>query len=120
MQVRFVLDESVDNNIVQKIRENFKGAIVISRDYPGIKDIEVIEIAQKSKSVIITEDKDFGEWVFAHNIRNISVILLRYDKKDRKTILSNILKLIKDNTVNLYGKYIVIRKDKIRIRDLIE
>ena len=31
----------------------------------GIKDEQIIEIAVKYDFLLLTEDKDFGEWVFA-------------------------------------------------------
>lgn len=32
----------------------------------------------KMNYAILTEDKDFGEWVFAHHVQGLSVLFLRY------------------------------------------
>lgn len=39
----------------------------------GMDDLEVIALAKQKGSVLITEDKDFGEWVFAHQISGLTI-----------------------------------------------
>ena len=68
--------------------------------------------------IIITEDKDFGEWVFAHNFDFISVILLRYHQKNLDDIIQTLLTLIKNMPESLFGKFITITTKKIRIRGI--
>ena len=45
-----------------------KGFEVISvlKDYQGIQDKEVLELAKRHDALLLTEDSDFGEWVFTH------------------------------------------------------
>jgi len=50
----------------------------IKENHQGVPDEEVISISKDPPRIILAEDKDFGEWVYAHNERDISVILLRY------------------------------------------
>jgi predicted nuclease of predicted toxin-antitoxin system len=40
----------------------------------GISDRMVIETVKLKKGFLITEDKDFGELIFSHGIRDCSVI----------------------------------------------
>lgn len=58
---------------------------------PGIKDRQVITLAQSSDLVIITEDKDFGEWVFAHKVTGYTVIFLRYIKDDYSDVVQSLI-----------------------------
>ena len=69
--------------------------------------------------IIITEDKDFGEWVFAHHIKNISVILLRYEKADYLTVKNSLLILLELLSEKEFEKrFISINKNKVRIRKI--
>ncbi|MCD6013670.1 MAG: hypothetical protein K0Q79_3532 [Flavipsychrobacter sp.] len=35
----------------------------------GIEDEKVIQMALKNNWLLLTQDKDFGEWVFAHLLK---------------------------------------------------
>lgn len=43
-----------------------------------LADENVIQLALRYDYILLTEDKDFGEWVFAHHIQNLNVLFLRY------------------------------------------
>ena len=40
---------------------------------------EIIGLAKRFNALLLTEDSDFGHWVFAKKEKEISVIFLRYD-----------------------------------------
>lgn len=118
MQLKLLADESLDFRIVTDLMHEGFETISVLKDYRGISDKEVMNLAKKFKSILITEDSDFGEWVFAHKEKDISVIFLRYRHEDIKEISSSLIKIIKKYNVELYGKFIVITVKKIRIREL--
>ncbi|MCK4407884.1 MAG: DUF5615 family PIN-like protein [Bacteroidales bacterium] len=113
-----IIDENVDQVLINRLkRDNYK--IISIREYqPGIDDREVIEIAKSKKGLVITEDKDFGELVFSHNIRDCSVIFLRYNKSDYNQIEKNIINVLKDYYEKPGHFFITITKKKIRIRKI--
>ena len=59
-------------------------------NHPGIADEQVIALSKDPPRIILTEDKDFGEWVYAHNEKYISVILLRYQYEETNLILNHL------------------------------
>ena len=71
-------DEGLNGNIVKELRKLGIEVDWILEVSPGIKDEQVIKRAKEHKKILITEDKDFGEWVFAHKIKGLSIIFLRY------------------------------------------
>ena len=81
-------DENIDAHLVSMLRGKNIEVTHIKEVHPGISDREVIDLSKTPTRIILTEDKDFGEWVDAHNDRNISVILLRYNAKDIDRITS--------------------------------
>ncbi|MCD4664033.1 MAG: DUF5615 family PIN-like protein [Bacteroidales bacterium] len=113
-----IADENIDKRIINELRnEHFEVYSIFERNR-GLKDEDIIQIAKELQYFILTEDKDFGEWVFAHNEKEIGVILLRYHFSETNQII-NILKglLIKKAEI-LLNKFTTVTRNKIRIRDL--
>ena len=117
MNLKFLIDENVDFQIVSFLKK--KGIFIISvvKDKPGIQDEEVLEFARNEDAIIVTEDKDFGEWVFSHGYK-IGVILLRYKFSECDAIMHSLLKVIEKYEVNLKGSFTVITSKKIRLRKI--
>ncbi|GAB6184301.1 DUF5615 family PIN-like protein [Thermodesulfovibrio hydrogeniphilus] len=66
MPIKLLIDESVDYRLVIEMDKKGIEVISIVKNYRGISDKEVLNLAKKFNAVLITEDKDFGEWIFAH------------------------------------------------------
>ena len=111
-------DENIDAQIISILRSKDIEVISIFEDYRGVSDEQVIKISKDPPRIILTEDKDFGEWVYAHNEKDISVILLRYHWIETKKIVDILLELIRSKGEGLYGKFTTITTQKIRIRSL--
>ena len=113
-----IADENIDYRIINRISKIPIDIISISKSYSGISDFEVIELSKNPPKIIITEDKDFGEWVFAHHIKDVSIIFLRYKYSDFEIISDILLNLLTTRIKDLQGKFTTITTQKIRIRDL--
>lgn len=57
--MNFVADESVDQQIVNKLREDGHSVIYVAEMDPGIPDEDVIGLANQQPAILITSDKDF-------------------------------------------------------------
>ena len=113
-------DEGLNGHIVRGLRNAGFSVEWILETAGGITDKEVIIYAQKNSKILITEDKDFGEWVFAHKVRNITVIFLRYEKEDVQQILFFLMGLLKElseqKANTSVNEFIAINKNKVRRR----
>jgi len=69
-------DEYIDGYLVSMLRSKNIEVCHIQDNHRGVSDKEVILLSKNPPRIILTEDKDFGEWVYAHNEKEISVILL--------------------------------------------
>ncbi len=85
---------------------------------PGLSDHEIVKIVSKSSAILITEDSDFGEWVFVHGYRNVGVVFLRYSSNELEAIIKAMLKVVLKYKDDLFKKFIVITSQKIRIREI--
>ena len=74
MHLKLLADESLDFRIVLKLREAGFETISVLKDYQGISDKKVLSLARQFNAILITEDSDFGEWVFAHKEKATGVI----------------------------------------------
>ena len=75
--MKIVADESVDFGIIENIRHNKIEVYSIAETNPGIPDNEVLNIAVDKESLLITEDKDFGELTFRMGFKHKGIILIR-------------------------------------------
>ena len=116
-----IADEGVNGNLVRELRELKLQVDWILEISPGISDEQVIEYAKKKNKILITEDKDFGEWIFAHKIKGLTIIFLRYEKSDFENIME-FLKLlilqIDQKELKKYHQFITINKNKVRRRNI--
>ncbi|MGP8217759.1 MAG: DUF5615 family PIN-like protein [Bacteroidia bacterium] len=112
-----IADENIDRNIIVALRKANHKIISIAEDYPGISDEDVIHLAKTLEGILLTKDKDIGEWVFAHGHKGFSVVFLRYEKEDVAVMIKNIILIIKNLTTDQH-LFITITKDKIRQRKI--
>ena len=113
-----IADENLDARIIKILRDNDYPIFSIAEELQGISDIEIIEIARKTESIVFTEDKDFGEWVFSHKVNNISVVFLRFHHSEYEEIANVLVELLKSGIENLQNNFTTVTTKKIRSRKL--
>ncbi len=118
MLVNILADENIDFRLIKLLRNDGHNVFSVLEENKGITDLEVIKLAMKLDTIILTLDKDFGEWVFAHKEYSNGIILLRYNSKDLFDIFQSLNFLLKERCSDLVGKFIVLSKNKLRIRDI--
>lgn len=70
-----IADENIPRSIKLSLTSTGIEVVYIYDEYRGIDDFSIINLAkEKENSIILTEDKDFGEWVFSHHVTGLSVI----------------------------------------------
>lgn len=109
-------DENIDHSLIDAIRELGIDVYSINELSGGIRDEEVINLSRNPSRVILTEDKDFGEWVFAHHVRGISVLFLRYPFKETAIMKQILVKLLSERLPSLVGHFTTVTTQKIRTR----
>ena len=110
-------DENVHGFIIKTLRENGVAVVSVREQASGIKDEQVIELALKYNYILLTEDKDFGEWIFAHHVSNLSVLFLRYAFEEYKEIAYATNLLLQNHQLE-QPFFATITTKKIRIRKL--
>lgn len=114
--MKIVTDESVERQIVLALRLAGHEVIDIKETDPGIEDAEVLSLAARTASILITNDKDFGELMFRDRSFSKGVVLLRFDNLDlteRAELLGHVLD---EKASELHGSFTVITPAGVRIR----
>ncbi len=73
--MRFLADESCDFSVVRALRSAGYEVTVVAEISPRSEDTEVLRLAFREKRILLTEDKDFGQLVFAHSRKTRGLIL---------------------------------------------
>ncbi len=68
-------DESIDRQIVDRLRKDGHSILYVAELSPGITDDQVLAQADALQAPLLTADKDFGELVFRQRRASSGVIL---------------------------------------------
>ena len=112
----FVADESVDKQIIDRLRDEGFEVLSIAEDRPGISDDEVLQLASAQNAILITADKDFGDLVYQQMRASSGVILLRIAGLSQDVKCAAVSRTIYKHAPELKNNFTVIGKSTIRIR----
>ena len=112
----FLADESCDFAFVKVLRQNNYDIKAVVEVMPGVSDLKVLDSAFTEKRILLTEDKDFGEWVFAQKRPTNGVILMRYPVETRLQMGLAMVELVAEHGSELRNRYVVLEPGRARIR----
>jgi predicted nuclease of predicted toxin-antitoxin system len=112
-------DENIYQSIIHNLRAEGIDVLSIYETTRGLSDFEIAKLSRNPPRIILTEDKDFADMVFAFQIKDISVILLRYKFDETLRIIEILIDLLKNPNINLFGKFTTITTKRIRIKEII-
>lgn len=114
--MRFLLDESTDARLTAHLRALGHDATLVAAAYgPGLPAPVVLELAQRSQRILVTDDRDFGELVFRRRYPHAGVIYLRLNTtriQDRIARLDVVLHYYSDQL----DQFLVVTDQRIRVR----
>jgi|WetSurMetagenome_2_1015567.scaffolds.fasta_scaffold371837_1 predicted nuclease of predicted toxin-antitoxin system len=114
--MKIVADESVDFGIIIRLRQNDIFVLSIAEDNLGIKDEEVLDISVQNNSLLITEDKDFGELTYRLKHSHKGILLIRLTELPRNERIELVVELIEKHFDELLNNFSVIDKRGVRIK----
>ena len=114
--MEFLVDESAGMAVVESLRTAGHDVLAVAEAMPQADDRDIIARAAGEKRILVTNDKDFGEFVFRSGQANHGVVLLRLrDERsaNRVRVLEGLLEQYADR---LAGHFIVATEGRVRIR----
>lgn len=112
------LDENIDRQIVDRLRDDGHTAWYVAEMSPSISDDEVLSSANSKKAALITSDKDFGELIFRQRLVSCGVILIRLSGLSLESKTNIVSHAISRYATEMLGCFTVISKRRVRIRKI--
>lgn len=116
--MRFLADESCDFAVVRALRSAGYDVIAVSEISPRLPDPEVAELARSEKRILLTEDKDFGQLVYAGSSASIGVVFFRFPSKARQGLPTAAIDLVAQKGESLARHFVVVQPGRVRISAL--
>lgn len=116
--MRFLANENVPGSAVDALRQAGHDVAWVRADAPGMPDDRVLEWAMRDARVLLTFDKDFGEFAWRRGLpATCGIILLRISMPDSGTAGAEVARIIGSRS-DWTGHFAVIEADRIRMRAL--
>ncbi len=113
--MKFLADESCDFAAIRSLRKIRHDVVSVSEICSGAGDETVLEIAAREKRILLTEDKDFGNLVFAQKLSSSGVILIRFPVSARPFLGETIARLVEQEGKILKGSFTTVTPEKVRV-----
>ena len=113
--MRFLADESCDFAVVRALRKAGHDVKAVAEINSGISDEEVAIISINEMRILITEDKDFGQMIYAKSQASEGVIFIRFPANARLSMSDIIVDLVEEHGNKLYRHFVVVEPARIRI-----
>jgi len=114
--VKFVADEGVDRQIVDRLRREGHSVWYVAEMAPGISDGLVLDLAKQQEALLLTGDKDFGELMYRRRRLAAGAVLIRLAgiAPDKKAEI--VASAINEHAAELPQAFSVITPGRMRIR----
>jgi len=114
--MNFLADESVDRQIVVRLRQDGYLVSYVAEMEPGIADEAVLDLANQEAALLLTADKDFGELVFRQRRLAPGIVLIRLAGLSPASKAEIAARGINEHVSELSQAFTVITPGAIRIR----
>jgi predicted nuclease of predicted toxin-antitoxin system len=118
--VKLLADESVDFGTVRALRAAGFDVVAVAELDPGIPDFEVAARAYREFRILLTEDKDFGQLVYATGALAHGVVFVRFPASLRPEMSSTVVDVVQRFGDRLAGQFVVLQPGKVRFSKLRE
>jgi predicted nuclease of predicted toxin-antitoxin system len=115
--MNLLADESVDRQIVERLRQDGYNVSYVAELKSGITDTEVLELANQSSALLVTADKDFGELIFQHSSSSLNgVLLLRLGGLSAQRKAETVADAFRQHNKDFEDRFSVITSGRVRIQ----
>ena len=80
--MRFLVDECAGPKVAKWLRDNGHDAVSVFDEFRGIPDEDILAKAVETNSILITNDKDFGEMIFRERREHLRCRVLEARRRE--------------------------------------
>jgi predicted nuclease of predicted toxin-antitoxin system len=114
--MNLVADESVDLQVVQRLRSDGHDVLYVAELAPGISDDQVLAVANERNALLLTADKDFGELVFRLCRIASGVLLIRLPGLSSTLKAEIVSRALDDHGASVWNAFTVVMPSMVRVR----
>jgi len=114
--MNLLADESIDGQIVYRLRQDGHLVHYVAEMEPGISDDTVLDLANREAALLLTADKDFGELVYRQGRITSGIVLVQLaglSPTHKADIVSSVLN---EHRTELRHAFTVITPGTVRLR----
>lgn len=112
--MKLLADENIPLKAVEDLRGRGIDVISVLSVARGLKDEEVLSVANRQGRVLVTFDKDFGGLVFKAKVKIKGLILLRFTPRTPEDVSLKIKGLI-DASIPIENHFVIVAEDRVRV-----
>lgn len=113
--MELVADESCAGPVIRALREAGHDVIAIAETARGASDEAVIGRAFAQGRVLITEDRDFGELVYARGRSSSGVVFVKFPSRARRAKPAAVVEAVAKLGARLRDGFTVIEPGRVRL-----
>jgi hypothetical protein len=117
--MRWLADECVDVGLVLSLRDTGHDVIYAAEVASGTTDAQILRRANDERRLLLTEDKDFGEFIFRLHMTVPGLVLLRIAPERYLFKWARLDAAVQRFGQRLFGRYVVIEEARFRSRPLL-
>jgi uncharacterized protein with PIN domain len=111
----FLADECLDIALARALRAEGHNVAMVAEVCRGAEDARVAEFALIEKRILLTEDKDFGQLVYAYGQGMLGVVFLRYPFETRFRVAAELVELIRRTGRDIEGCFVTVQPGRCRM-----
>lgn len=114
--MNLLADESVDRQIVERLRRDGHHVVYVTESGPGMSDEDVLALAGREQALLLTADKDFGEIVHRQRLHTHGIVLIRLAGLPPERKAELVARAIREHPQELENAFTVIAPGVCRVR----
>jgi predicted nuclease of predicted toxin-antitoxin system len=115
--VKFLLDQSAEARLGAFLVSIGHDATRVGKDHPpGLPDDQVLAIAVAENRVLLTNDSDFGEFIFKHHHPHVGVIYFRFPLDSTASQKISALEQLLSTHADNLDAYLTVTPRGVRVR----
>lgn len=113
--MQILADESCARPTIESLRAAGHDVVSIAEIAAGSSDEDVLARAHAERRILITEDRDFGELIYAKGNPSPGVILIRFQGPTTSAKTAALVETVAILGTRLLGAFVVVEPGRIRI-----
>jgi predicted nuclease of predicted toxin-antitoxin system len=112
--MRFLVDECTGPAVADYLRARGHHVLWFFDEEPGLEDTVLLGRAYEGRCILITNDKDFGDFVYRSGYPHCGVVLLRLSDERSSNKIEILSRLLDGYAEQLTNRFVVVTEKQVR------